>query len=199
MLTAEQKNNYISIFENCGIESPLEKYGVSFDNKCHELLTLASRTASQLHKNWRKEFALNNGNETPRWKKIKDIEFVASLDESNLPATIRKQEDIWEIDIAHTPFEKLSSDWQYENMEAGKIVAGLVMRSKIENLSKDEVGTIIHNEWLKRNEWAKDDPILSLPFEKLPKDEQKKDIIQYAICLEESKKMQKEKEQGMER
>ena len=199
MLSTEQKNLSIEIFENCGIVSPLERFGSNFEINCELLINLANRTASELHEKWRAEFALNNGKETPRWKKIKDIEFIENLDENNIPPNIRKNNGVWEIDIAHTPFEKLSSDWQYENLEAGKIVAGLVLRNQFEKLNRDQVGTIIHNEWLKRNEWAKEDAVLSLPFEELPKLEQKKDLIQFAICLEEFKAMQLEKEQGKER
>lgn len=48
-------------------------------------------------------------------------------------------------------------------------------------ISREQVGDEIHNEWLKRNTWAKGGE-LDVPFAKLPQNEQRKDIIQYRIA-----------------
>lgn len=98
-----------------------------------------------------------DGTFEPRWKTIKDQNFVAKLNPSKLPSNIRAVDSGYEIDIANSTYDQLSADWQYENQEAGKVVAGLVIHRKYDNAKLDfeKAGDEIHNEWLKRNTWAK--------------------------------------------
>lgn len=68
-----------------------------------------------------------DGTYEPRWKKVTDKKFVAGLDVRNLPPYLRLDDHHFvEIDIANTPYEKLSPDWQAENKAAGKVVAEII-------------------------------------------------------------------------
>ena len=194
MLTSSQTIEALQILNKCGVKSPSDLYGENLTTKMEELYTLANRTAAALHEDWRQDFAKNNGDDTPRWKKVKDQDFINNLDLDNLPSTIRVNEGVIEIDIAHTPFEFLSADWQFENAEAAKIAAGLAIRSQTEELSREEIGDIIHTAWLDRNDWAKTDEILGLPYDQLPEVEKIKDDKQFIICSEVAQDMLAEQE-----
>lgn len=150
-------------------------------------MKFSEQIASELHEVWRKTRLRQDGSYEPRWKKVKDIEFVKNLDLANLPETIRiTPENDLEIDIANTSYQDLSEDWKAENKAAGEVVANLL--SSDIKYSRSEIGQIIHSEWLKRNKWATNDPVLSLPFDQLPEEEQKKDLNQYDIGVALSKK-----------
>lgn len=153
------------------------------DRRNQEEIKLAKGVASALHEDWRKTRLNEDGSYEPRWKAIKDQNFVAKLNPSQLPNNIRAVDGGYEIDIANSTYDQLSADWQYENQEAGKVVAGLVIHKQYDNasLSRQQIGDEIHNEWLKRNTWAKGGK-LDVPFAKLSGEEQYKDIIQYRIA-----------------
>ena len=141
-------------------------------------MTFGEKIASALHEDWRAGRKHEDGTFEPRWKKIKDAGFVSQLDENNLPANIRKTDNGYEIDIANTSYENLSADWQEENRAAGEVVGALLNWNQ--PLTIAEVGYYIHEEWLKRNEWAKGGE-LDVPYKDLPLEEQLKDIRQYMI------------------
>ena len=151
---------------------------------------IANSVAKELHDNWRKTRLKEDGSYEPRWKKINDNKYIEKLDKNNLPSNVKLTDKGYEIDIANSSYIQLSLHWKKENYEAARVVAVLVINElKRENqheekLTKLEIGREIHNEWLKRNQWAKDDPILSLPFDKLPKEEQEKDLQQYRLAKE---------------
>lgn len=136
------------------------------------------KIASALHEDWRSCRKREDGTFEPRWKKIKDAAFVSQLDENNLPANIRKADNGYEIDIANTPYENLSADWQEENRAAGEVVGTLLTCGY--SVPLEEVGDYIHMKWLERNEWAKGGE-LDVPYKDLPLEEQMKDIRQYMI------------------
>ncbi len=160
-------------------------------------MDLGTRIAARLHEEWRETRKKADGTYEPRWKKVTDKKFVAGLDVRNLPPYLRLDDHHFvEIDIANTPYEKLSPDWQAENKAAGKVVAEIIESKKL--YSRDEIGTIIHDEWLKRNSWAKSDPILGKDFIDLPEDEQDKDLVQYDIGIEAYQEMLKEIEEDRE-
>lgn len=201
IVTREQVMEVVNIMQNkCYIDSPIDWFGqkAGLQKAVETAIDLYYKTASELHEDWRRGYiaknADENGNYPPRWKAIKDQEFLGKLDQTNLPANIRLNEGVYEIDIAHSPFKYLSPDWQYENLEAAKIVACLVLRESVaikgvSDLSEEEIGEIIHSEWLARNSWAKDDAVLSKPYAELPQVEQEKDIAQYKIALSAHQKM----------
>ena len=144
--------------------------------------SLAEDLAYALHEEWRKTRLKADGSYEPRWKKIKDDNYIKDLNKKDLPSYVRKNEEgIWEIDIANAGYTQLSADWQAENKAAAEVVAQIIESGK--NYSREEIGDIIHNAWLERNSWAKDDPVLGLPFAKLPKEEQDKDLVQYDTGL----------------
>lgn len=168
-----------------------------------QVAKLAGNVSSALHEDWRKTRLNEDGTFEPRWKAIKDQEFLTSLNPNELPGNIRAVDGNYEIDIANSSYDQLSPDWQYENKEAGKVAAELVIRSQMkyngqygENLNREQVGNRIHNEWLKRNDWAKGGE-LDVPFKDLPPHEQAKDIDQYKIAYATFEKMQ-QKEQAMQ-
>lgn len=96
-----------------------------------------------------------------------------------LPVNVKVKDNIFYIDIANSPFEQPSADWQEENYNAAKVVVDIFCyEEKNGELEINAVGNIIHNAWLSRNEWAKGGE-LDVPFEQLSKEEQDKDLQQY--------------------
>ncbi len=146
---------------------------------------------SQLHEDWRKTRLREDGSYEPRWKKVKDKEF--EFKESN---TCRKNKDgDVEIDIANMNFNELSSDWKYENLEAGKVVAKLVgNKTELSDEERDKMATIIHEEWLKRNDWVFDkeygNPAQAVPFANLSEEEKNKDRDQLKFGIDLNKKLE---------
>lgn len=126
------------------------------------------RLASVFHENWRASRAQPNGGFEPRVKTTKDAKWKAKHGTD-------------QVDIANTPFEDLPEDWQAENRAAAKVVVDL-MRTRGNNLSREEAGAAIHDAWLERNDWARGGD-LDVPFAKLPKDEQDKDVEQYDAAV----------------
>ncbi len=179
-----------------GVENATFLNNLDKSNKLEENIT--NSVAESLHELWRKTRLKEDGTYEPRWKSIADIQFMVKLDKNNLPPNVRMGKMGYEIDIANSSYNQLSFDWQRENYEAARVVAGLVIRDKKEHLSINKIGEEIHNEWLKRNQWAKDDPVLSLPFEKLPEEEKVKDLQQYKLAKDIANKLyNKEEEQTL--
>lgn len=138
--------------------------------------------AALLHEDWRKT-RLKDGVFEPRWKEVKDQTFANQMKQrTQLPINLRKNGEKLEIDIANSTFEQLSFDWQKENLDA----AGVAQEFAIKGFNKEDIGIVghhIHEEWLKRNAWAKGGE-LDVPFAKLPEHEQRKDLRQYEIACE---------------
>ena len=139
---------------------------------------LAYDLASDLHENWRNTRKKENGAYEPRLKISKDEEW-------------NKNHGTDVVDIANCTFSELPSNWQYENLEAAKIVIDLVYSRVIafDSISFEELekmASIIHNEWLKRNTWVYDkdygNPKLAVSYEKLSKEEQDKDKRQVILA-----------------
>ncbi|MBQ4263367.1 MAG: hypothetical protein IJB83_03875 [Bacilli bacterium] len=135
---------------------------------------LSYALGSDLHEAWRAPRKKEDGTFEPRIKKSKD--------------------EVWnekhgtnEVDIANCSFEELPSNWQYENLEAARIAVELVYDKTIsgEQISQEEVekmASIIHEEWLKRNDWVfhpeYGDPKLAVPYSQLSEEEKDKDKAQ---------------------
>ena len=157
-------------------------------------MNLSEDVAFALHEQWRQTRLKDDGSYDPRWKKIKDEAFISKFEGVELPRYVRKGENGYEIDIANASYLQLSSDWQEENKEAAKVVAKMIesgisySENEIKNADeiRNKIGSEIHNAWLERNSWAKDGE-LGVPFKELPKEEQDKDIDQYAVALKMSK------------
>lgn len=145
-------------------------------------MNLVEQIASAFHDSWRKERLKKDGTYEPRWKKVKDANFVEKLDLANLPSTVRITEDNdVEIDIANSPYSELSADWQSENKQAAEFVIGILTSGK--NYTRDQIGDLIHNAWLERNPWALSDRVLSKPFAELPEKEKNEDMKQYDTAV----------------
>ena len=140
---------------------------------------LSYALGADLHEAWRAPRKLADGGFEPRIKKSKD-EAWNLLHGTDL------------VDIANHSFEELPSNWQYENLEAARVAINLVFDKVMANeeFTTEEtlqMASIIHEEWLKRNDWVYDpnygDPRLAVSFEQLSKEEQDKDIAQLAPAI----------------
>lgn len=135
---------------------------------------LSYSLGSDLHEAWRAPRKLADGSFEPRMKK--------SLDEAWNAA-----HGTDEVDIANCSFEELPENWQYENLEAARVVIGLVYDKTMagKQLTDDEkeaFAAVVHDEWLKRNQWVYSpdfgDPKLAVPYAELSPEEQAKDKAQ---------------------
>ena len=151
------------------------------ETKIKEALSYA--LGSDMHEAWRAPRKLEDGTFEPRIKTSKDEAWNLSHGTD-------------QVDIANCSFEELPSNWQYENLEAAKVVIGLVYDKTTagEELTEEDkhmMSSQIHDEWLKRNDWVYDpnygDPKLAVPFDELPKEEQDKDTAQLAPAQEKVK------------
>lgn len=129
---------------------------------------------SDLHEEWRKTRLKEDGTYEPRMKKSKDVEW-----------TQKHWTD--DVDIANTSFADLPSNWKYENLEAAKVAIELVFDKVIEweeitDTMIEEMASIVHDEWLSRNDWVFDkeywNPVLAVKYQQLPEDEKEKDRAQ---------------------
>ena len=135
---------------------------------------LSYALGSDLHEAWRATRKKDDGSFEPRMKKSKDEAWNASHGTDD-------------VDIANCSFAQLPSNWQYENLEAAKVVIELVYDKIMsgDTISDDELeqmASVVHDEWLKRNSWVFDpnygNPQLAVPYSQLSKEEQDKDKIQ---------------------
>lgn len=135
---------------------------------------LSYSLASDLHEAWRLTRRKEDGTYEPRIKKSTDEEW-----------NIKHGTD--EVDIANCKFEELPSNWQYENLSAAKVAIDLVYDKTLagENIKaaeKEQMASVVHDEWLKRNDWVFDseygDSNLAVSYENLSEDEKLKDKIQ---------------------
>ena len=147
------------------------------ENK-EEIISLASR----FHEDWRKPRLKEDGTYEPRWKKIKkDQKFIDNAKNSE---TVKVTADGVEVDIANTSFIDLPFDYQEENLLAAEVVVKLLAEKKsLSTAEIEELSSIVHDEWLERNTWAKDSE-LDVPYKDLPELEKAKDRVQVLIGME---------------
>lgn len=135
---------------------------------------LSYSLGSDMHEVWRNSRKREDGTYESRIKKSKDEEWNLAHGTD-------------EVDIANCTFEELPSNWQYENLEAGRVAIGLVYEKVLNgeqftNEDIDKMASHIHEEWLKRNSWVFDsnygDPKLAVPYNELSQEEKDKDIAQ---------------------
>ena len=84
-------------------------------------------------------------------------------------------------------FKYLSVASQKDNLEAAVVAISLVYDKvmngeEITEETLDKLAIIVHEEWLRRNDWVFDkeygNPTLAVPYFKLPEDEKEKDRVQ---------------------
>ena len=94
------------------------------------------------------------------------------------------------MDIANTKFEDLPSNWQYENLEVARVVIDLVYDKIVagEEITPEmveEMSSVVHEAWMKRNSWEKENrPHLFVPYSELPEEEKAKDRDQILQAIE---------------
>ena len=138
--------------------------------------------ATRFHEIWREGRKTYNGSYEPKWKKIrKDLNFI----ESAIPSkTVRISEEGVEVDIANTDFMDLPFDYQEENLLAAEVVVNLLKNKKALTIYEiEQFSSVVHDEWLKRNTWAKGGN-LDAPYNMLPEEEKAKDRIQVITGME---------------
>lgn len=135
---------------------------------------LSYSLASEFHEAWRINRKNKDGFFEPRIKKSTDIEW-----------NMKHGTDA--VDIASCDFSNLPFNWQYENLEAAKVVIDLVYDDMINGnnsiFNKIEVlSSFVHDAWLKRNEWVYDpnygNPNQAVSYNQLSEEEKSKDRVQ---------------------
>ena len=130
---------------------------------------LSYEVSSDLHETWRAPRKLENGSYDSRYKKSKDEEWniIHGTDEA---------------DIANLSFRELPFNCKQDYLEEAEVIVNLVFDKvmtddKFNSKEIDDMASIIHNEWLKRNDWVLDpdygEPELTV-FTKLDKKVQNK-------------------------
>jgi hypothetical protein len=80
-----------------------------------------------------------------------------------------------QVDILNTSYAELPPKWQAENKAQAESAVKLVAQNMDSAMDKiEELAAQVHEQWLSRNEWAKDGP-LGVSYAKLPEEEKKKD------------------------
>ena len=137
---------------------------------------LSYSLGSDLHEAWRAPRKRNDGTFEPKIKKAKDEAWILAHGTD-------------EVDIANCSFEELPSNWQYENLEAARVAVNCVYDKVVkgEEITEEEaeqMASVIHDEWLKRNDYIRGpveqggNPALAVPYEQLSREEQLKDLAQ---------------------
>ena len=123
-----------------------DAYKMAYEDK-EKIDSVQNEIASQLHEDWRKTRLNEDGTYEPRFKKTSDEEWISSHNGST------------EVDIANTAYEDLPTDWQAENAAAGSVVATELIiaqrnQGEINQTEVERISAKVHDEWLKRNDWA---------------------------------------------
>lgn len=98
------------------------------------------------------------------------------------------------IDIANESYANYSDYWKDQNRGGAEYLIGLMDERGADSLlglnlddeeTRNEYGSLIHENWISRNEWVKDpnygDPKLACSFSELSPEEQQKDIDQLGV------------------
>ena len=98
------------------------------------------------------------------------------------------------IDIANESYENFPDYWKEQNRGGAEYLIGLMDERGADSLlglnlddeeTRNEYGSLIHENWISRNEWVNDpnygDPKLACSFSELSPEEQQKDIDQLGV------------------
>lgn len=134
----------------------------------------AQSVASAFHELWREGRLNKDETFEPRQKVTADESWIAAHGTD-------------QVDIANTKFKDLPADWQLENQRAARVVVDILdSRNEIDvedPVVREEIGTIVHDAWLRRNDYARGSE-LDVPFAELSDSEQDKDIDQVTLAYE---------------
>jgi hypothetical protein len=100
-------------------------------------------------------------------------EWRQNFDPTGTKPRIKKNSDGTEGDI-NVPFEKLHTDWQKENLAAGKAAATAVQMYPDD---MEKAAEFVHDEWMKRNPRGDWNAAQHVPYDQLPEDEKEKDRV----------------------
>lgn len=165
------------------LDSLWERIWVTFESEEMAKAYFAESMWSDLHEEWRKSRLKEDWTYEPRWKKSKDADWTQAHGTDD-------------VDIANTSFADLPSNWKYENLEAAKVVIELVFDEvvsweEITDEMIEEMAAVVHEKWLKRNDWVFDkeygNPILAQKYAKLPEEEKEKDRVQVRQAIQKIK------------
>ena len=89
------------------------------------------------------------------------------------------------IDIANESYANYSDYLKDQNRGGAEYLIGLMDERGADSLLGLKYGSLIHENWISRNEWVKDpnygDPKLACSFSELSPEEQQKDIDQLGV------------------
>ena len=154
-----------------------------------------AKLAGAYHEDWRKDRAINDedGNPTGKFEPRIKVEVdrdgkIKWVNEDGIKPT---DIEISRVDIANTSYEDLPAHWQADNKAAAETVHDMLttIGGKVDLSNPKEysdAGTIVHDAWLKRNDWVLDpvygNPDQAKPFDELSQAEKDKDIRQIEIA-----------------
>lgn len=139
------------------------------------------KIASKLHEGWRETKKKEDGSYQSSWKVVKDDTLAKKVTEmESLPDNFRIVDGQLQQDIANTHFGDLCLNYQIENFEAAQ-VAYEISKSNYARADAGIVGKKIHDEWLKRNPYAKGGE-LDVEFIDLLYTDKLRDLIHYDIA-----------------
>ena len=117
------------------------------------------KLASEFHESWRMLRLKTREDGSPyfeeRWKETGDAEMDAKIITGELfgkQYRLSPETGKPEFDIANLKFENLSEKWQKENFLSAKTCLETASEGLI------PLASAVHNKWLERNAYAKDDP-----------------------------------------
>lgn len=162
-----------------GVESLWKTFLQEREGKFDQLVT---SVASSLHDNWREPRKNQvTGKYEPRWKPAGDALFEAryktQLQPGETKDNVRMTADgKIEIDIANTDYENLTPKWQQENLASAEVAVFQLMNyvngekirgqelKEIDHYRLEVISSLVHHFWLDRNQYAKEDAVMSLPY-----------------------------------
>ena len=151
-----------------------EKQGQELKLSKQEEQEIFTKIGSVLHDGWRDSRKQGDDSYESREKETEDEDQI-------------KENGTKKVDIANLSFPELPKDWQEKNRVAAEVVINIVLEAiesgqTLNDAVIEEASAIVHDEWLKRNDWVyhpeHGDPVLAKPYEELPKEEKEKDRAQ---------------------
>ena len=134
-----------------------------------------------------------NGEKDLRGKSPKDVA-VQLESEGYSPEAAFALAQSMVVDIANTPYDQFSEYWKEQNRGGAEFLISLVDEVGADSIREldlsdselqEKYGTLIHTNWLERNQWVLDpeygNPVLAQSYVDLPADEQQKDIDQMRV------------------
>jgi hypothetical protein len=169
-LTAEQRDSYRGVV--------FERVNVAKADQKGWLQTLQSFTDDNRSSD---TIASQNYDDCRNESTFEILECVRQYQSTGLPAGNNDDETMIVVDI-NNDFAALPPSWKKENLLAAQGTLSIIQQDPLGEKSNDDLADAVHNDWLARNTWAKDDPKVGVPYERLTRIEQAKDMSQVLVC-----------------